>query len=183
MRAGLVVRVVGGTSAFVVALGLGCGGSSTAPDADSGPDVVTSSDAIATETSHVSVPESGGMEASPPEASAEASSDASAEADAEPFYCLIDADISHLQLPDASLGDAGANVAGCYACVQNSCATQVSACAGDCACKENVVSFVECIGLGGAIASCLTKLSGTDPATLGFTACLLTSGCMSACGV
>jgi hypothetical protein len=183
MRAGLVVRVVGGTSAFVVALGFGCGGSSTSPDADSGPDagpdVVTSTDAIATETSHVSVPESGGMEASPPEASA----DVSAAADAEPFYCLIDADIAHLQLPDASLGDAGASVTGCYTCVQNSCATQVSACAGDCACKENVVSFVECIGLGGAIASCLTKLSGTDPATLGFTACLLTSGCMSACGV
>jgi hypothetical protein len=138
---------------------------------------VTSTDVVVKEAA--TVVESGGMEASVPETSA----DASAEADAVPLYCLIDADISNLQLPDAALGEAGASVAGCYACIQNACGTQIQACAGDCSCKETVVSFVECIGLGGAITNCLSKLSTTDPATISFSTCLITSGCNAACGV
>ena len=98
-----------------------------------------------------------------------------------PLYCLIDADISLPQLPHPSLGDAGANIASCYACIQNACGAQVSACAGDCTCKEKVVSFVECIGLAGAITGCLSKLSTTDAATIAFSTCLFTSGCMAAC--
>jgi hypothetical protein len=176
MRAGLLVRALVGTSALVVVLGVGCGGSTSTPGVDSGMPDGTSTDALVTEAS--SVVESGGMEASLPESSA----DAGAEADAVPVYCLIDADISNLQLPDASLGDAGANVAGCYACIGNACGTQLQACAGDCSCKETVVSFVECIGLGGAITSCLT-LSTTNPATIAFSMCLLTSGCKTPCGV
>jgi hypothetical protein len=181
MRARQMLLLLGSTSALfaallpLVPLAAGCGGSSSSSTttSDSGADGTTI-DAPGEAT----VPGDAGMEASEPVGS----SDASAAADALPLICQIDADISNLNVPDASIGDSGVNVASCYSCITTTCGKQVSACNADCTCKVNVESFVVCSAAGGSLETCATKLTAdNDPSTTGLFECLALS-CAETCG-
>jgi hypothetical protein len=177
MRARQLLLVVGGTSALVavVALGPGCGGSGSTTASDSGADGTTT-DAEGEAT----VPGGDtGTEASGPGAS----SDASAEANTLPLICRIDADISDLNIPDASIGDSGISVGVCYSCITSKCGAQVSACNADCSCKENVESLVLCIASGSALTTCAgNAVTSNDAATTELLGCLVGSPCLQTCG-
>jgi hypothetical protein len=172
MRPGQLLFALGITSAFLVPLGAGCGGASSSPDSDSGTEDVTTAD---------SPPETatteGGLDAS------DGSADARAEADALPLICQIDADIGHLNVPDASIGDSGVSIGTCISCIQTACGTEVSACETDCACKVNVQGFVTCLGSGQTTTMCGASVYGSgDPATGNLFTCLLFSSCFQTCG-
>lgn len=177
MRARQLLFLLGGTSALFVALAAGCGGSGSTTASDSGSDVTTF-DAMA----EAAGMDSGGQEASAPEASM----DASAEADALPLICQIDADLSNLQLPDASIGDSGMSVSGCYSCIETNCGSQVTACAADCTCKVTIVTFVTCLAGGKAAQNCIPTSLLSDPSAAGLFECLLAGSgatCQATCGV
>jgi hypothetical protein len=158
-------------AAIVAAIASGCGGStnSSSPQ-DSGTDVTN--DVVA--------------EAAPKEAAAETSTQDS------PAACVPDADITHLTIPDASIGDSGASTDGCYACIQTTCSTQLSACNADCTCNTAVRGFLTCVAAGGSTLSCGTSLAtGGGSAGLPLGLCVAGSavpggsgaGCLHACGV
>ena len=83
-------------------------------------------------------------------------------------------------VPDLAINDAGATTTTCLACIDTSCATQATACNGDCACAGNVVSLLICTASGQSAQACLT--SGGDSA---FTALALCTGllCGRPCGL
>jgi hypothetical protein len=177
MRPGQLIFVLGITSTFLGAIAVGCGSSSSTSLADSG--------LAADGTAADALPETGnGIEASV-DASAEASTstDAGTDADALPLICEIDADVTHLNVPDASIGDSGLSLAACYSCIQTSCGTEVTACQGDCTCKVSVQNFVTCLAGGKAITACALQVIGSsDPTTTGLFTCLATSTCTTICG-
>jgi hypothetical protein len=79
--------------------------------------------------------------------------------------CISGADLSSLAIPDAAIGDAGATVAGCYACVASNCQSQLAACSLDCSCSEEVAGLIPCIATGAPanstkVGECLEALKG-----------------------
>jgi hypothetical protein len=100
--------------------------------------------------------------------------------------CQKDADFTTLPIPDASLGDGGANSGTCVACVRNNCQSQANACAADCECNNAVLGFFDCIGQGRPLTQCgavlLTLPSGSQ--ALGQALGLCVAGnCTSECGI
>jgi hypothetical protein len=157
------------SSTIVAAVAAGCGGSSNngSPAKDAAVDV--KADVV---------------EAAP---TVEASVDA-----AEETACEVDADISTLNVPDASIGDSGVSAEACYSCIQTTCGAALTACNTDCSCKSGALTLFQCLGTGGSIASCLAPLVSdiTDPYVEELGACLLGSssslgtgaGCVAQCG-
>jgi len=161
------------TSTIVAAVAVGCGGSTSSGNAtDSG-----SATDVTTEHVEAAAPDTG-PETAPPE-------DAPSEA------CAVDANLSTLMVPDASIGDSGATTSECLACIQSSCSSEVTACNADCTCKTDIVSFIGCVATGMAAQTCGLPLvtGGNGPATALLT-CLAGPafggtgpGCLSQCGV
>jgi hypothetical protein len=171
MRPGQLLFVLGITSAFLVPLGAGCGGASSSPSSDSG----------LTEDVTVDSPAESAVEAGPD--ASDGSADAHAEADALPLICLIDADIGHLSVPDASIGDSGLTIGDCLSCIQTTCGTEVTACEASCACKVNVQSFIACLATGQTTTMCGAQVFASgDPATGSLFSCLIVSTCTQTCG-
>jgi hypothetical protein len=167
--------LLGGATAAAIAgaIASGCGGSTNNnTPVDSGTDVNAAD--------------------SPSEAAKEAAAE-TGPADAGPDACTVDADLSTLQVPDASIGDSGATTAECYSCIETTCSTQLTACNGDCTCKTDIVQFIACVGGGGQILTCGAPLVGGDPAALALLVCTGGSaaaqlggsgpGCLKQCGV
>ncbi len=166
-RKWLLGLVAGGTTAVMAAAG--CGNSSSSnPPADSGSGQMTEA---AAETGSADSAVDTGVEAAP---------------------CVPDADITMLMVPDAGIGDSGATVPACFACIQSLCGTQLSACSGDCACNSAVQQFAGCLGMASqTVMGCATQLVGASGATgLPLVLCVAGSaapggtgaGCLAQCG-
>jgi hypothetical protein len=100
--------------------------------------------------------------------------------------CQKDADFTQIPVPDASIGDAGANAGVCVSCVRTTCQTEANACAADCDCNNAVLGFIACIGNGGAITTCgavLLQLPQASQAMGQALAICVYQGCRQACGV
>ena len=96
-----------------------------------------------------------------------------------------DARITEPELPDAALGDSGATVASCVACVEESCGTEVATCQAECGCREAAIGFFRCLGAGATSSACSADAfgEGTSPGLLLLGSCLQQSACAaSACG-
>jgi hypothetical protein len=75
--------------------------------------------------------------------------------------CVPDADLAHLNVPDAAIGDAGVTVDDCYVCVANHCHDQLAACDVDCACNAAIGSIPQCLASGTMkIGECAASLNG-----------------------
>ncbi len=167
MRASQWLLGLATTSAILGAVAAGCGGSPTSgtPVKEAGADV--SADVA--------------QEAATPEAATDSGA-----------ACDVTANLTSLAVPDASIGDSGASTDGCYACIQSTCSTQLSACNADCTCKTDVVTLLECLGTGGSVISCgetLYATSGSDTAAIALLTCLAGpalggsgAGCLTPCG-
>jgi hypothetical protein len=130
----------------------------------------------------------GGSEDSGPAASSDSGVDAPKEAaldssavDTGPDEC-VDADIRQLAIPDASLGDSGANSAECGSCLKTNCSGDLDVCQGDCPCREGVLKFFNCVGTGKSLQSCAGSLLTAGPTAQSLGACALQSGCADKCG-
>jgi hypothetical protein len=55
-----------------------------------------------------------------------------------------DASVDDLNIPDASLGDAGQNTGACFDCLKADCGGALIACNNNCDCRGAIVSFLEC---------------------------------------
>jgi len=170
--------LVGGIGAVVIAI-VACGGSSdngpgTTATADSGPD--TNANVPDSNTPDTNVPDTNVPDTTPP-----------------PVVC-VDASLTALSVPDASLDDAGATTGTCLACANTSCTSDITACQGDCACLDalvcvyqncgtelgNTTSLAECA----ASASCISLsggAAGIPTALLSLATCIQKS-CGPQCG-
>jgi len=159
------------TAAIACAIASGCGGS----------------------TNNNTPVEAGTVVDATPEAAKEAAAETGPQ-DAAPEACAVDADLSSLQVPDASIGDSGATTAECYSCIETTCSSQLTTCNGDCTCKTDIITFITCVGGGGQILTCGGPLlTGGDPAALALLVCTGGSaaaqlggsgpGCLKPCGV
>lgn len=103
-------------------------------------------------------------------------------ADAPPTEC-VDADITKLDVPDANLGDGGANTAECAACLKGHCSGELQVCQDDCDCREGVLGFFQCVSTGKSLQGCSGALltAGSSAQSLGL--CALNAGCADKCGV
>jgi hypothetical protein len=161
MRASQVLLGLATASAVVAAIATGCGGSSSGnTETDSGTDATN-------DVAH---------EAAPVEAAAETGpSDAASEA------CAVDADLSTIPVPDASLGDSGQTAAGCVTCVEAACPNLISQCNASCTCKTAFVTFEGCVAAGGSLTSCGLALAQSAGLSITDVACA--AGCATPCGV
>ena len=68
-----------------------------------------------------------------------------------------------------------ASTAACWSCVRTGCATQLAACAGDCACDATVAGDVSCVNGGANPGACFTPNVGpsTDDALNAIVTCVL----------
>jgi hypothetical protein len=55
-----------------------------------------------------------------------------------------DASIDELSIPDASVGDSGANTGACFACLKTNCKSELVACNDNCDCRGAVTNFLTC---------------------------------------
>jgi hypothetical protein len=157
--------------AVVGMVAAGCGGSSSNNEpTDSGTDVSVDQGAA---------PETG------PEAAVEAGP-----MDTGSMACMVDADLTMIMVPDASIGDSGATTEGCYSCLNTTCSAQIAACNADCACKTEIINFLGCIGAGGTLITCGAGLLQSDSTTQQLGACAAGPalggsgpGCLKQCGV
>jgi hypothetical protein len=99
--------------------------------------------------------------------------------------CPLDADLLHFQPPDADINDTGATVGTCVTCIRSrrGCVTIAQGCNSDCACKEAIVAFAECVGTGRGLLQCgetAAQTGGTSAEQLA--ACVLQK-CATECGV
>jgi hypothetical protein len=159
MRASQILLGLATATAMFAAVASGCGGSSNSGSPnDSGAQDVT--------TDHV-------------EAAVEAAPEAEAAADVAVEACVpVDADLTTLPVPDASVLDGGVSIAACVACVRASCASELEACNADCVCLDTIVG---CIGNGTGInLTCAGSSILSDPAVQGLGVCV-ESLCLSDC--
>jgi hypothetical protein len=159
----LVGFAVAGTAAGLIASGCG-GDDNVAPSQDSGSDHTT-------------------------DQAAEASQEAAADTGAD-VACVPDADLASIMVPDASLGDSGATVPQCFACIQSTCGTEFTACNADCGCNSGVQAFVMCaLDPTQNPVMCGTMLAGIDSTSMALGSCVAGPllggtgpGCLQACG-
>jgi hypothetical protein len=117
-------------------------------------------------------------EAAPPmEAAAEA-----APMEAGPEACAVDANLSTLMVPDASILDGGINLPECVSCMQMKCASQITACNADCACVTAVVDGLPCIQMYGLSLTMCGQYFTQDPAAQALGLCTA-QGCFTQCGL
>jgi hypothetical protein len=99
--------------------------------------------------------------------------------------CTSDADLNTLNPADAALGEAG-SVGTCVACGKTNCATELTACQGDCTCTNTLACFYDCIGQpGGSLLGC-GQQCGADIQTPGPTQDVIlciACGCTTECNV
>lgn len=95
--------------------------------------------------------------------------------------CPVDANLSTLPVPDASLGDAGATAAGCVACVKVACPNLLPKCQMTCGCVEAFVMFESCVGNGGQLISCAEPLLTGDTGLMQNDV-LCAADCLPECG-
>jgi hypothetical protein len=106
----------------------------------------------------------------------------------EAAACVPDADLTTLMLPDASLGDSGATVPSCFACIETTCTTEVAACNVDCACNSAVSDFVTCVAGGMSPINCGMTLAAVDMQSSNLAFCVAGTpfgpgpGCLASCG-
>ncbi|HEY8038577.1 MAG TPA: hypothetical protein VIF15_02235 [Polyangiaceae bacterium] len=158
MRASQWLLGLATASTILGAVASGCGGSST----DNGP-TDSGSDVTLDVVSEPAV-----------EAAAEAS-------DAPDEACAVDADISTLPVPDASIGDSGKPVSGCVDCVKNACPNLIPKCNASCACKTAFVAFEACVGQGQSLLTCGGALVNAGGLTIADVTCA--AACTGPCGV
>ncbi|MBX3198818.1 MAG: hypothetical protein KF850_18320 [Labilithrix sp.] len=111
------------------------------------------------------------------------STDGYREADAPAADCA-DAQIVAPAAPDAAIGDAGATVGECVACIARACPSETASCQGECACRERALGLLRCLESGRTTATCSTEAFGGEAtaALLLFGACVQASDCpASAC--
>ncbi|MBX3217793.1 MAG: hypothetical protein KF850_37650 [Labilithrix sp.] len=111
------------------------------------------------------------------------STDGYREADASVAECA-DAQIVAPATPDAAIGDAGATVGACVACIAQACPSETASCQAECACRERALDLVRCLESGAATTACSTEAFGGEAtaALLLFGACVQASECpASAC--
>ena len=107
-----------------------------------------------------------------------------------PPSCLPDGGLYGLDVPDASIGDAGATLPGCYSCLETLCGSQFAACNTDCGCSKSVDVFVQCMAAGTSTLSCGMSLGGGgNPNATALLQCAaaplfggMGPGCLSPCG-
>jgi hypothetical protein len=99
--------------------------------------------------------------------------------DAPAEACGLDANLETIVLPDASIGTS--SIGACLACTKASCNTQLEACNGDCACKEALVTVIECVAAGGAFLTCAEPVASEMNAE-NLALCVY-AGCPVACGI
>jgi hypothetical protein len=115
-----------------------------------------------------------------PEAAVETGPDVIVEAG--PDVCVPDASLSSIQVPDAALNEAGATVAGCFACFNQYCPMLVAECNASCACIADFQQFATCLGAGGSTLTCLSSLGNLG--SVGVDASVFACGlpCLGPCG-
>jgi hypothetical protein len=92
----------------------------------------------------------------------------------------VDASLTSLAVPNASLGDAGVTVADCYTCMQTACQSQLAACNEDCTCHPAAASIPACLAAGmDNIGECSAGLQ-FNTAGGGVIGCL-TQNCIRTC--
>ena len=166
-------KIVFGASSCLVVAGLfagGCGSTESTPAADAG------RDAVVVDVTQP-LPDTG------PDV-----------VDTGVTACAVDADITMINVPDASLADGASSIGRCSSCVQTTCKMPLANCNEDCDCKSALVDFFTCYSGGGSITKCglpLGTLGGSartlgqalivciDPALAGLPA----PGCKDDCAV
>jgi hypothetical protein len=158
MRASQWLLGLATTMAIAGAAASGCGGSSSSGGTDSGAADVT--------TDHVEAAVEAAPEAAPMDSAPETAA------------CVaVDADLTTLPVPDASLADGGVNIATCVSCLRANCHSELEACNTDCVCIDTIVNCVA----GGAVSfSCIPSGALTDPALQSLGLCIETA-CASSC--
>ena len=148
-RQGFTRKVILGVSCGLVVAGLAAGGCGSTVDSGVGADA--GRDAVVRDV------------AAPP---ADTGPDV---VDTGVMACAVDADLSMVNLPDASLADGASSIGRCSACVQTTCKMQFAACNDNCDCKSAVLDFFTCYSAGGSITKCGLPLGtlGGDARTLG----------------
>lgn len=160
MRASQWVLGLATASAMVAAIAVGCGGSTSGGNAtDSGVADVTTEKAV--------------------EAAVEAASEAGV--DAPPEACTSDVNITDLPIPDASIGETGATVAGCVSCVETACPSLPAVCDMTCGCPAAFIGFEQCLGAGGSILTCAGGLA--EGAGIPLTSLACAAACSPQCGL
>jgi hypothetical protein len=85
--------------------------------------------------------------------------------------CVIDADITKVNPPDAAL-EGGTSVGQCLGCVKTACGTQLNDCNADCPCNTLVWGVFQCLEQKGLNPTCFAGLTGAnDTAEQNFAAC------------
>ncbi|HEX8791691.1 MAG TPA: hypothetical protein VF765_12135 [Polyangiaceae bacterium] len=152
-------------AALIGAVASGCSSSSSSPSApqDSGPGDAT-------------------MEAMPqPEAAPETGPDVVEEAVSD--VCVPDTSLQSLQIPDAALSDSGATIAGCLACVEQTCPQIASECNASCACLADFQAFAICMSKPAAtLLTCLSSLGSLPSVGVDASAIACAAPCLTACG-
>jgi len=98
--------------------------------------------------------------------------------------CMNDADLT-MFLPSGDAGvdaDAGGlNLGICIGCFETKCGTQITACNGDCACRQSIIDLVTCVGMTGDFMTCgETAILNGDNQVSALLGCAYTN-CISAC--
>ncbi|CAN5196765.1 hypothetical protein BH09MYX1_BH09MYX1_09230 [soil metagenome] len=160
MRARNIVIPVIGLSLCSAAFMFACGGTEdTPPVVDAGKDGTTIVDAA-------------------PDTAAEAAVEAG---------CATDASLTSLVPPDAAIGDSGATLPGCAACLKTKCASDINDCDKLCECKDAVIGVYDCLGKNKGFQQCAVANfvgAGQETQTIGFSlgTCAQAS-CNTECGV
>jgi hypothetical protein len=88
---------------------------------------------------------------------------------ADTSVCVPDADLFTINPADAAIGDSGASIGTCSACLKSKCKTQLTTCEKDCTCASTV-------------ACTLDKCLGSANDTQAFITCGVQKGCISLSG-
>jgi hypothetical protein len=170
-RKWLLGFVVAGAAAGTIAAGCGSSDNSSPAPVDSGSDHTT-------DTGMMMMPD--------------VANETAAETGPEAAACMIDANIATLMVPDADIGDAGATLPGCYACIQSTCSMQLNTCNADCTCNVAVQTFAQCVASGTSLMICGTMLAGGGTNALNLLSCVAGGnvpqlggsgpGCFAPCG-
>jgi hypothetical protein len=101
--------------------------------------------------------------------------------------CPPDANVTMLMPPDSGISGSGSTVAACYACIQNSCMSQLQDCNADCDCSGRISAYLSCLSRPQAMAqACEVAIAQLGDVTeIVLAACIGgsgTAGCAAPCG-
>ena len=88
--------------------------------------------------------------------------------------CVIDADLTQINPPDAGL-EGGTSVGLCLGCIKSACGSQLSDCNKDCSCNTLIVGAFQCYEAGGSLTTCAAGIVNADPTAQALGQCILLS--------